>query len=268
MKISVEKTVLALMLLAAPGICAPAQAELSLAQKLDILVKSYPSVLAGVEGNHLLFRDGGPPLVIDDGQTKTHQEKLKDADIEDMLSQFYPLGPCASRPAVNFDPGRIRVDGFFRRLYGASKAQVKQQLVRVQWFGTRLWVHRAHGAAEALKRVRDEIAKLPKALRKPAMKSAGTFNWRTIAGTKRLSVHSFGAAVDLDVKYSNYWRWSGGKPGRVPIYTNRIPLEIVDIFERHGFVWGGRWYHYDTMHFEYRPALIAISRAAGASACR
>jgi hypothetical protein len=21
-------------------------------------------------------------------------------------------------------------------------------------------------------------------------------------------------------------------------------------------VWGGRWYHYDTMHFEYRPELF------------
>jgi hypothetical protein len=29
--------------------------------------------------------------------------------------------------------------------------------------------------------------------------------------------------------------------------------EIVDIFERRGFVWGGKWYRYDTMHFEYRP---------------
>ena len=26
--------------------------------------------------------------------------------------------------------------------------------------------------------------------------------------------------------------------------------------EKHGFIWGGRWYHYDTMHFEYRPELL------------
>jgi hypothetical protein len=35
-----------------------------------------------------------------------------------------------------------------------------------------------------------------------------------------------------------------------------MPHEIVDIFERHGFIWGGKWYHYDTMHFEYRPELL------------
>ena len=33
--------------------------------------------------------------------------------------------------------------------------------------------------------------------------------------------------------------------------------EIVDIFERHGFIWGGKWYHYDTMHFEHRPELLS-----------
>jgi hypothetical protein len=40
------------------------------------------------------------------------------------------------------------------------------------------------------------------------------------------------------------------------VYKNQIPLEIVKIFEKYGFIWGGRWYHYDTMHFEYRPELL------------
>ena len=35
-----------------------------------------------------------------------------------------------------------------------------------------------------------------------------------------------------------------------------MPQKIVDAFEAEGFVWGGRWYHYDTMHFEYRPELL------------
>jgi peptidoglycan LD-endopeptidase CwlK len=40
-------------------------------------------------------------------------------------------------------------------------------------------------------------------------------------------------------------------------------MEIVAIFEKHGFIWGGKWYHYDTMHFEYRPELMP-ARAATA----
>jgi len=39
-------------------------------------------------------------------------------------------------------------------------------------------------------------------------------------------------------------------------YKNKIPQGIIDIFEKHGFIWGGKWYHYDTMHFEYRPELL------------
>lgn len=43
-------------------------------------------------------------------------------------------------------------------------------------------------------------------------------------------------------------------------YRNRIPPEVVRVFERHGFIWGGRWYHYDTMHFEFRPEFYEYDR--------
>ena len=55
---------------------------------------------------------------------------------------------------------------------------------------------------------------------------------------------------------SDYWRWSGPATGGGVHYKNRIPMEIVRVFEKHGFIWGGRWSHYDTMHFEYRPELM------------
>ena len=61
--------------------------------------------------------------------------------------------------------------------------------------------------------------------------------------------------ADLE-RHADYWRWSKpDKTGRYR-YRNRVPLEIVELFERHGFIWGGKWYHYDTMHFEYRPELL------------
>jgi hypothetical protein len=49
---------------------------------------------------------------------------------------------------------------------------------------------------------------------------------------------------------------TAGDSARLVPYRNRIPHRIVEIFERHGFIWGGKWYHYDTMHFEYRPELL------------
>ena len=110
--------------------------------------------------------------------------------------------------------------------------------------------------AQALKAVVREINALPTRIKKRVKQTAGAFNWRKIAGTKRLSAHSFGIAVDIGGKNGNYWRWDIKTPSEKIKYKNRIPLEVVEIFERHGFIWGGKWYHYDTMHFEYRPELL------------
>ena len=86
----------------------------------------------------------------------------------------------------------------------------------------------------------------------------GTFNWRPIKGTQRLSTHSYGIAIDINTNKSDYWQWNCNctdEENKV-IYKNRIPQIIIDIFEKNGFIWGGKWYHYDTMHFEYRPELL------------
>ena len=242
-------------------------AEPDLAARLRLLVEAYPESLSGVADNALAFRDGGPSLMIDDGKVKDHQAALADGDVEDSLRQLYPLGACDMKPAVNADPGRIRSDALMMRLYGKSGKAVEADLVPVEWFGGTLRVTRRQGAAAALAKVRDALSTRPE-LKRYLAPSAGTFNWRRVSGAPNMSVHSFGAAIDLNTKFADYWVWSGGKPGKVPKYANRYPLEIVEIFERHGFIWGGRWYHYDTMHFEYRPELIAIAKAAGVSACR
>jgi hypothetical protein len=78
-----------------------------------------------------------------------------------------------------------------------------------------------------------------------------------VVGTGRLSPHSFGIAVDIAVPPSHYWLREKTGAGE---YKNSIPWAIVEIFEKHGFIWGGKWYHFDTMHFEYRPELILKAR--------
>jgi hypothetical protein len=42
------------------------------------------------------------------------------------------------------------------------------------------------------------------------------------------------------------------------------PVSVIAAFEHEGFVWGGKWLFFDTMHFEYRPEIIVMARTANA----
>ena len=63
----------------------------------------------------------------------------------------------------------------------------------------------------------------------------------------------------LTDKQADYWEFLKGRDDKFT-WRNRIPGAIGEIFERHGFIWGGKWYHYDSFHFEYRPEIIALAR--------
>lgn len=64
---------------------------------------------------------------------------------------------------------------------------------------------------------------------------------------KGLSLHSWGIAVDLNV------------PGNQRGTVGEMNREVVAIFKKWGFAWGGDWSYTDPMHFE----LASIVRAAG-----
>jgi len=124
-----------------------------------------------------------------------------------------------------------------------------------KWGGGSVRFSSRAGAAEALAAVSKELEAGPPAWKKFLVPSGGSYNCRVIAGTNRVSAHGWGIAIDVATKQSDYWYWSD-PTGRKVAYRNRIPGEIAAVFERHGFVWGAKWYHYDTMHFEYRPELL------------
>lgn len=220
-----------------------------------VLVRSYPQQLVGVEGDRLIWKDGTRMPLARSG-ARDYVGRLNTAGLLDQLDARYPACSSLHVPAHNEDPGRVRHQPFFDKLYGSSEAEVKAQLERVDWFGQPLLVTRVGGAAASLRLVKAELARHPELM--PYVRpSAGTFLWRSIAGSSRRSVHSYGAAIDLNTKYSAYWRWNGYREGQAGIlHRNQMPAALVFIFEKHGWAWGGRWYHYDTMHFEYRPELV------------
>jgi hypothetical protein len=227
-------------------------------QHLAAFQKAYPGVIKGYDQTKLTLKSGAE-LPLSDGRTdKSFEELLDHPDIDDMFAFSYEAHAKPAAPEVNADPGRIRVEALFRAIYGdCRKGAVEAKLRKISWFGGSVLFTTRNGADKALEAVAQDLAKLPKPMLKYLSPSAGTYNCRPIAGTERMSMHAYGASIDINTKFANYWRWS--KPGKDGKYawTNQIPQEIIDAFERHGFIWGGRWYHFDTMHFEYRPELLS-----------
>lgn len=231
-------------------------------EMLDALVRAYPEVLSGHDETQLFWRDGTTMPVHDGVDDKSFDDLLRKASIVDQLRQPYPRGNLTHPPEPNIDPGRFRNEAFFRKMYGNCDAgEVEKNLVTIIWlprsWGKPIRVTKINGVADRLKQVSAEIDTLEPGVKSAAYPMAGVLSCRPVADTGKMSMHGYAAAIDLNLKYSDYWLWAG-KSKSVP-YRNRMPQEIVDIFEHHGFIWGGKWYHYDTMHFEYRPELLGIS---------
>lgn len=68
----------------------------------------------------------------------------------------------------------------------------------------------------------------------------GGYTWRTQRGsTTKLSMHSFGAALDFNAETNAL-----GTPGD-------MSAGIVQVFESCGWTWGGRFHRPDPMHFQF-----------------
>lgn len=228
--------------------------------------KGYGKEFGGAARNaagEIVFRFVGREFVYDDAKKKTFADLLDRPDIKDTFCQTYPIRNPTDRLPENFDPGRFRVEELFKALYGSTESEVLHNCITVDFCGHQVKFNARCGAADALRAVGKNLEAL--LVKKPALKEyvaelGGTFQWRFIAGTKRLSNHSFANAIDLNVKKSAYWRWEPSS--KLSTFSRKDwPVEIVEAFENHGFIWGGKWWHYDTMHFEFRPELIAYARA-------
>jgi hypothetical protein len=229
------------------------------AASIDDLLHAYPDALSGFDGTNLIWRDGTRMPVSDGRPGKSIEQQLRNGSILDQLRLDYPAGAPVQPPGE--DPGRVRNRAFFDRMYGdCKKGQVTPRLVPVVWlpstWGHRVMVTAVNGVDRQLAAVSRELDTLPPEDKK-FLFPAGTYACRSVADTAQASMHAWGAAIDINPKFADYWLWKAGRATGLSAYVNRIPPEIVQIFERHGFIWGGRWMHFDTMHFEYRPELFA-----------
>jgi hypothetical protein len=175
---------------------------------------------------------------------------------------YRPYGP-ASRAGTSRSP-------FFETLWQArSKEEAFSRQQRIDFLDRSVQIHRSIaaplGRVEA--RIR-ELAKNEAEIEKwlNNLYSITGWNWRNVAGSENRSFHAYGAAVDLlmntQAGMETYWQWTAAKGidwRSVPAEKRQNPpAAVIRAFEEQGFIWGGRWSRYDTMHFEYHPELLIL----------
>ncbi|HBT96635.1 MAG TPA: hypothetical protein DEB25_02825 [Desulfobulbaceae bacterium] len=205
------------------------------------------------------------------------------------VSEHWPTGD--DPPQAGEDAGRLRPLALWAYMYGAPAARnadgswrtkkagkrvelvggdVEKNLVAVPWKlagnGAKIRVSRANGVDKQLAAVVAELESINaeakaqyRHLHGGGKTGVSGFYPRLIpAGDCEISPHTFGVAVDVHWQSGlDYWLASLQRGGYR--YHSVMPREIVAIFERHGFIWGGKWRHFDGMHFEYRPELLNMT---------
>lgn len=168
----------------------------------------------------------------------------------------------ASQPSYHLD--------FFDALYdGKYQVRIEQNIVSMSFLGRKVNVHR--DIVPALSQVEKRILEAAGQSQEvkdfvASISSVDGYNWREIRDRQDRSFHSWGLAVDIMPKgwqkKDIYWNWiSDWNPDwmMIPLSKRWMPPKaVVDIFEQHGFVWGGKWMLWDTIHFEYRPELLIL----------
>jgi len=255
-------------------------------QIVTSLAKAYPGRIAETD-----YRNGDWALRIEDrwysyARGRILPEKIRDAAESYDAQPFYsyPAELPAWQPPTAEEAEELRTlkdrrqtspprryNGFYDDLWRShdrSEAYDRQKTIR--FLGKSLLVH--YSILEELALVEERIllaSRRDASVRRwiANLDTATGWNWRPIADAASRSYHSYGAAIDLlpkSYRYATtYWLWSaenGVEWWNIP-YEKRLnpPQAVIKAFESQGFVWGGKWKMYDTMHFEYRPEILILN---------
>ncbi|SMC22766.1 D-alanyl-D-alanine carboxypeptidase [Clostridium acidisoli DSM 12555] len=238
-------------------------------QDILCLMLAYPEnikdVLHDDNGNVYITMNSSKKILYDDKVKKSAEQKFQNTDLQDMMEEKYPLETTKKLMEKDQNPGRCRVYSLFDDVYGNNRSSIEHNLKNTNLIYRNLQFNNKNQASNSLHDVFKEITAIKN---KNNIYSAvfplnGTYNYRLIAGTGKLSPHAYGIAIDLNRDKRDYWKWASREEGqkRLDIY----PKEVVDIFQKHNFVWGGKWGHFDTLHFEYRPEIILKAKYFGDS---
>lgn len=239
--------------------------EINMKRDLLCLKMAYPEFISYFERSakdevYLVVKSGNK-LLYDDRISKTYDQKLANADLQDTMEMLYPLGDISELMDDNYDPGRFRCYALLKEVYGGSLQQIEKSLEGVTIGGKVCSFNNKNNASSALKQAAEGMKILVQSsnnVHQNIFPVNGTYNYRVIAGTNQLSPHAFGIAIDFKSDKRDYWKWASRELGQQRL--SEYPRQAVKVLEENNFIWGGKWAHFDILHFEYRPELLIKAR--------
>ena len=256
----------------------PSRAE----QVVRALVAAYPRRVLRAE-----FRNGDWAVLLRDTWFYYAEGRMLPEELRHRASEYSPIAfynyPSELPPWTPPSPEQInrfrdinneraarraRAPYFFDALYRASnRSQAYDRVKTLRFLGHPVLIH--YAILEDLSLVEELI--LTAARTDPEVRawinnigSVVGWNWRNVAGSQSRSFHAYGVAVDILPRSPGgraiYWLWAGPEWWNIPHERRYHPPDVViRAFESYGFVWGGKWLFFDTMHFEYRPEVIILN---------
>lgn len=248
------------------------EAELRADPRVRAFVHAYDSLIDSVtyQNDDLVFFLRGSAIHFEDGRMLS-AARLDRRERCDPIFYVYPLEIPEEPVAPSEEPLRYCTD-VQEALWGRSESRIREHARSATFLERRVFLNVL--VVRALVDVEREI-------RAMAAIEPDVAQWieeldiayslidRGIAGTSRRSQHAWGLAVDLVPRsYEGrqvYWRWTRAWNRRgwhqVPMAQRwSPPPSVVRTFERHGFLWGGKWARFDNIHFEYRPEILEYNR--------
>jgi hypothetical protein len=218
-----------------------------------------------------IFWVNNVPIYFSHGRMLSRQNRFRYKEF-DPFFYIYSTGPLETVPRQAPFPRR-RSSDFLDALVGETEEKIRASSRWTEFIGHRVYAHEL--CIEPLRRVDTELERIAAssdAVREfiKNIKIIYSMKQKTVEGTKNISYHSYGLAIDLiPESYGRkhaYWRWSSVFThdwGNIPLEERWMPpMRVVESFEKNGFVWGGKWYYFDTVHFEYRPEIIYASQTS------
>lgn len=196
-------------------------------------------------------------------------KNLKNADRYDSIFYTYKKG-LQTELLPYTDHKALISNDFLNRLFGNTEIKIRKNCRNLTFLGRKTFVNKI--CVKPLQKIQEELfeaAKTNKAVRDfiDNIKIAYSFQRKKVIYASNYSYHSYGMAIDLEPKSFDkkqiYWKWSrvyDKQWYKIPLSKRwSPPQEVIDVFEKNGFIWGGKWLHFDQIHFEYRPVILELN---------